>query len=171
MDKSIISMWDVPQCLKEIKERKKELLKEVAKRKVNASDMLHWSNCGDIAFLLLLRSQHLLTSAKYSSLWKRCKLWPWRGVQILLTFSIIPLIPITPPQQKRGKYNLWFKESHERCLWKPGRLPATRSTAHHWTQFISTISVSKQGAGRFTNLTVLSKFCWTKQPNANAKCE
>lgn len=48
--------------------QRKKSLEGSGKCKVNASDMLHCSNCGNIAFLLLLRSQQLLMSTKHSAL-------------------------------------------------------------------------------------------------------
>lgn len=123
MDKSIISMWEVPQCLKEIKERKKKSWRKWQ----DAKWMRVICFIGPIVAILLFFSccvPNIYSRAENTALWKWCKLWPRRGVQIRLTFSIIPLAP-PPPHHPAQKERRKIQTLIQRNTWKVPEKPSS----------------------------------------------
>lgn len=111
MDKSIISMWGVPQCLKEIKEswRKWQMQSECA---WYASLAQLWTYC----FLLPLPLSTTTISSyeQATQLCKWCNLWLCRGVRVLS--SSAALLNYTTLGKEREKYTPSFKEIYQSYL-------------------------------------------------------
>lgn len=120
--------------------QRKKSLEGSGKCKVNARDMLHWSNCGRVAFLLLLHPQHhlmFLWAENTAQLCKWCNLCLCRGVPFLLPYSIIRL-----RETKKGKCSLIFKETYQRCVKLLN--PYKKSSAYGPSPFIPPIIGFKQ---------------------------
>lgn len=136
MDKSIISLWGVPQCIKEIKERK------VSKEVANAKWMRVICFIGPIVVVLLFFSYCTpnTTSCSYE---QKIQHSFANGVicvsalPFLLPYSIIRL-----RETKKGKCSLIFKETYQRCVKLLN--PYKKSSAYGPSSFIPPIIGFKQ---------------------------